>query len=702
MDDGRRPSARSLPAAAAAVVLVAATVGAAPQDFPSLEQLLTIPHPSPPVWSPGGDRIAFLWELDGAVDLWWTSEESEEAQPVTRERGRRTPAAVAGFCWSADGGGLIYSLRGDLHLYRFDTDTSRRLTETDGIDTSPVLAPDGSRLAFIRDGDLWTAPFSSMEGAVLADLDGISSAPRWSPDGSYLAILYGTRERIAEEARSLVGDKLEFLRRPSTAADLAIVDAATGAVHWVEQGDAYAGDASFSSSGKLAWQEISASAKRRRIRVASPPDWGAATIVEDDDEAWWTLTYLRAGPQWEPQGDRFVFISERDGYAHLYLASAAADEEPVQLTAGLFEVEAPAWDPSGGRLVLSANRGSAAERGLFLLEIAAGQPGDLVPISMLRGTSTDARWRPDGAMLAYLHADNENPLDVWAQGPSPERARQLTESWPEGADEEAQLVPQAIRFSSADRQLVPGQLFLPPDYDELEGPLPAVVWVHGGGVRQNRYGWHPLRAYAMFYGLNQYLAQQGYVVLTVDYRGSIGYGRDFRAGHYRDLGGLDLDDVLAGARYLRGLEVVEVGKVGVWGISYGGYLTLQALTRAPTAFDAGVNIAGVADWADWAVDPGGLWIEGRMGSVEENVELYRDSSPIHFVEQLSRPLLTLHGTADKPVPVLQSFRLIDALVRAGKPHEVMIYPGEEHVFVRTATWRDAFRRVEEFFDRTLR
>jgi dipeptidyl aminopeptidase/acylaminoacyl peptidase len=243
---------------------------------------------------------------------------------------------------------------------------------------------------------------------------------------------------------------------------------------------------------------------------------------------------------------------------------------------------------------------------------------------------------------------------------------------------------------------------LPPQHEDIAGPIPAVVWVHGGGIRQNRYGWHPLRAYAVFYGFHQYLLQQGYAVVTVDYRGSIGYGREFRQGHHLDLGGRDLDDVLGAIRYLRRIEEVEIGKIGVWGISYGGFLALQALVQAPTAFDAGVDVAGVVDWADWAVDPGGLWIDGRMGDATENADQYRVSSPIHQVERLERPLLILHGTDDRAVPVLQSFRLTDELVRAGKPFDVAIYPGEAHAFVRSRTWRDAFRRVEEFFDAHLR
>jgi dipeptidyl aminopeptidase/acylaminoacyl peptidase len=326
----------------------------------------------------------------------------------------------------------------------------------------------------------------------------------------------------------------------------------------------------------------------------------------------------------------------------------------------------------------------------------------LEPISRLRGTSTFGRWRPDGGAIAFLHADPENPLDLWVQEPGPSDAAQLSDTWPADADETELVKPQAVRFSSADGELIPAQLFLPPPHENREGPVPAIVWAHGGGIRQNRYGWHPLRAYAVFYGFHQYLVQQGYVVVTVDYRGSIGYGREFRQGQHMDLGGRDLDDLLAAARYLRRIEDLDIGRIGVWGISYGGYLTLQALVQAPGAFDAGVSVAGVADWADWAVDPGGLWIAGRMGDPADNPELFRQRSPVHFVERLSSPLLILHGTADRSVPVLQTFELADALVLAERSFDSMIYPGEEHAFVRAHTWRDAFRRVGDFFDGTLR
>jgi dipeptidyl aminopeptidase/acylaminoacyl peptidase len=709
---GRRRLAASLAVLALAAVISLAGPGPsfpAPReagqagDF-TIEHLLSIAHPGPPVWSPDGARIAFVRERDGAVDLWWTSADGEEPVAVTREAGKAVPASVAAFSWTADGGSLLYVQGSDLFLYEVSAETVATLVGREASVAAPVLSPDGSRLAMLRDGRPWVGSFPGLEGGYVLESEASFSTLAWSTDGRFLAATASESRVVVEETLPLVGAKLAFSRRDTSPADLALIDVEEATVRWMERGDAYSGGATFSADGRLAWQEISADAKGRRILVASAPEWTPRVLVDERDDAWWTLTYLDAGPRWSPSGDRLAFISERDGWAHVYLVEEGGDA-PRQLTRGEFEVEEPAWSPDGRRLLLSANKGSRTERGLHLLDVPpAGSVGEptLEPISRLRGTSTFGRWRPDGGAVAFLHADPESPLDLWVQEPAPAVAQQLSDAWPEGVDGRDLVRPQAVRFSSSDGELIPAQLFMPPGHEDSAEPLPAVVWVHGGGIRQNRYGWHPLRAYAVFYGFHQYLLQQGYVVVTVDYRGSIGNGRAFRQGQHMDLGGRDLDDVLAARRYLRRMEDFEVGRIGVWGISYGGYLTLQALVQAPGAFAAGIDVAGVADWADWSIDPGGLWIDGRMGDPAASPELFRERSPMHFVERLSEPLLILHGTADRSVPVLQTIELADALVRAGRPFDMMIYPGEEHAFVRAHTWRDAFRRVEAFWDATLR
>ena len=202
----------------------------------------------------------------------------------------------------------------------------------------------------------------------------------------------------------------------------------------------------------------------------------------------------------------------------------------------------------------------------------------------------------------------------------------------------------------------------------------------------------------MYYSMHQYLAQQGYVILTPDYRGSSGYDREWATGNYLDLGGKDLLDVASGADYLKTLSYVDPDRIGVWGLSYGGFMTLQAMTVTPTLFRCAIDVAGVTDWAP----RGGAWTIARLGTPSEHPDAYYRSAPVRHMAALERPLLILHGTADTNVAFHDSLSLIDTLVKLGKNFETAIYPGEPHFFRRAHVLRDAWRRSEEFFDRYLK
>jgi dipeptidyl aminopeptidase/acylaminoacyl peptidase len=310
-------------------------------------------------------------------------------------------------------------------------------------------------------------------------------------------------------------------------------------------------------------------------------------------------------------------------------------------------------------------------------------------------------WSPDGRWLLYQHTDPGRPADLhWieANGGAP---HELTQSLPPSVDRKRLVPPQLVRYPSTDGREVPAYLFVPPDLD-LSRKHPAIVWIHGDGIAQNYDGWHVRRDYAVYYGFHQYLAQRGYVVLAPDYRGSVGYGREWRVAPYLDLGGLDYEDVAASVPYLESLLYVDTERIGVWGLSYGGFLTLQALARDPELFRCGVDVAGVQDFRDWYRDPGGSWIIGRLGDPRKSPEAYLQAAPIERVDHIARPLLVVHGTADVNVPFVESLKLVDQLVKKGKDFDFVVYPGEFHYFRREHVLRDFFRRVEAFFDRYLR
>jgi dipeptidyl aminopeptidase/acylaminoacyl peptidase len=268
---------------------------------------------------------------------------------------------------------------------------------------------------------------------------------------------------------------------------------------------------------------------------------------------------------------------------------------------------------------------------------------------------------------------------------------------PAGLNRADLVAPTAVHFPSRlDKAPVPSTLMVPKNLDKSR-KHPAIVWIHGSGSDQNFLGWHP-GSYRMYYSVSQYLVQQGYVVLTPDYRGSSGYSREWATGVHMGLGVYDTADVASGADYLKTLAYVDPDRIGVWGLSYGGFLTLQALNADPLLWRCGIDVAGVVDWATY----GAGYTTPRLGTPVENPDIYRVSAPIYHMEKLARPLLILHGTNDRNVQFRDSLRVIDALLKLDKPFEMGVYPGEIHFFRRAHILRDAWRRAEAFFDAHLK
>ena len=272
---------------------------------------------------------------------------------------------------------------------------------------------------------------------------------------------------------------------------------------------------------------------------------------------------------------------------------------------------------------------------------------------------------------------------------------------PAGLNKDGFVEPTRVTYKAPDGRSVPAYLFVPKGLDRTKRH-PAIVWVHGDGINQNYDGWHVQLNYSVYYSFHQYLLQRGYVVLAPDYRGSIGYGREWRQGVYMDVGGKDAQDAAASADYLKGLPFVDPDRLGIWGLSYGGFFTLIALTDHPRDFRCGVDVAGSVDYRMWYEDPGGAWVTSRMGRPETAPEVYERAAVVERMARLERPLLVLHGTADMNVPFQESVRLVDELLKHGKDVDLMVYPGEFHYFRREHVLRDAWSRVERFFDRHLR
>jgi dipeptidyl aminopeptidase/acylaminoacyl peptidase len=669
----------------------------------TIEQLIDIRHPSNPMWSPDGRSVAFVWDRAGVANLYVAASTDGEPRALTRY-GNGT---VGSPFWSRDGQRIYYLRAGDLWQVTIAGGEPAAVWTTPAPESSVVASPDGTRVAFVRGGtELWIYSFADAREVRLATDDRSIANPAWSPDGERLSYAAGAGAIRHEQTPYYSGAKIVYTVTERTPGQLHVVSTASGAGARAI-GTPGGGAVRWLGPARLVFDRQSSDYKRRTTYVADVGTGQTRVLREDVDEKFWSITGdAGSASQPSPDGRWIAFVSDRDGWDHIYVMPADGGDA-VQITRGKFEAWRPTWSPDSTRIAFDANEpGRPGTRHLGIATIAPDPSRASVKMMTTgRGTNIAPVWSPDGARLVYQHTDPQHSADLFVVDTTSTAAPQrLTDSMPAGIDHTRFVAPELVHYPGPDGQPVPGWLYVPPDLDRSRRH-PAIVWIHGDGVNQNYDGWHVQRNYAVYSSFHQYLLQQGYIVFAPDYRGSIGYGRDWRQGVYMDVGGKDAKDAWMAANYLRTRTFVDMDRVGVWGLSYGGFFTLIAVTDQPSLFRAAVNVAGVVDYAMYYEDPyHGGWTTMRIGTPAENPKVYAQASPLSRIGKLERPLLTLHGTADVNVPYLHSVRLVDELLKQNKGHltEFMTYPGEFHYFTREHVLRDAWQRVDRFFAKHLR
>jgi dipeptidyl aminopeptidase/acylaminoacyl peptidase len=521
----------------------------------------------------------------------------------------------------------------------------------------------------------------------------------FSSDGRWLAFT-AAHNSLETEDLPWNGTLVRSVANATGDRRLGITAAQGGDVAWVPTIGNVSG-VQWTAHGSIVYQEQSPDGKTREIKTAAVGSL-PKVLWRDYDEKWWSPTNRDSRLVVSPDGTLLTFVSDRTGWIHVYVipTDATSQSQARQLTAGDFGAGLPAWSPDGTRIAYHHSvKGNQMERFISIVDLKSGAHQQVVTE---RGVNLDPAFSPDGSRLLFQRTDVHNSLDLFvtaasARQPGSDTLLRLSNSMPAGLNTADFAVPTPVYFPSRlDGKRVPATLMVAKTLDRTR-KHPAIVWIHGSGSDQNYLGWHP-GSYRMYYSASLYLAQQGYVVITPDYRGSSGYSRDWATGVHMGLGISDATDVASSADYLKTLEYVDPDRIGVWGLSYGGYLTLQALTRDPLLFRCGINVAGVVDWATY----GAGYTTPRLGTPIENPEIYRMSAPIYHLDTLARPLLVLHGTNDRNVAFRDSLRLWDQLLKLGKDFDMGVYPGEIHFFRRAHVLRDAWRRAEEFFDRHLK
>jgi len=680
-----------------ALTLFSAEEAAAQAPSFTLEAALSAPFPSGVVAAPAGGRVAWIFDAQGSRNIWVAEPgangafSSRQLTTYTGDNGVEIGTPV----WSFDGRALAFERGGspnprDLPLGSTPPqlwvmalgDTAPRLI---GDGSSPTPAPNSGTLAYVARNSILLASFdgSGKSQTIVRDL-GRDGSLAWSPDGTRLAFtssrgdhgfvgvydlgrksltwLSPSVDRDVGPVWSPDGSRIAFIRIPPGAPgpfsstrtaepwSIWIADAATGKGHELWRANAGAGSRFYSLEGNSAFA------------------WGA--------------------------DDRIVFPWEGTGWVHLYSIPAAGGT-PTLLTAGNFEVFSADLSPDRRRIVYSSNQDDLDHRHIWQVPVTGGTPTPLTTGPTIADLPV---FTSDGNSIAFIHADAKTPMRpaVVSQSGSGFGAAQdlAPQAMPAEYPGAGFVVPQQVTIRSPDGMLVHGQLFLPPGTSRSAHP--ALLFFHGGPYRQMLLGPNPMGAYSYMYDMNQYFASRGYVVLSVNYRGGTGYGLNFRVPpKFGPSGASEYNDILGAASFLKARSDVDAKRIGVWGGSYGGYMTALALARGSDLFAAGVDYAGVHDWRDL------LKVYAAAGAQSESDSLSWASSPLSSIKRWRSPVLVIQADDDHNVPFAQTVELMKALREQKVPHELIVIPNEIHDLLLHQSWLDYFHAQSDFLDRHL-
>lgn len=386
---------------------------------------------------------------------------------------------------------------------------------------------------------------------------------------------------------------------------------------------------------------------------------------------------------WLRDGRTLWYLSEESGYSQLYVRPL--DGKPRALTNGRFEVDHPVLSPDGATFYVRSNKVAPYSYDVYKVPSAGG---DLARITRYEGMD-DFTLSPDGRFLAVLHSSSYVPSQLAVTGTDGNGARDLTDTLKPAYKAHDWLAPRIVEIPSTHGGgTIYAKLYAKGD----AAGRPAVLFVHGAGYLQNVHLSYP--AYFREQMFHNLLVERGYVVLDMDYRASKGYGRDWRTAIYRQMGHPELDDLLDGKAWLVKQQGVDGKRVGIYGGSYGGFMTLMALLRAPGEFAAGAALRPVSDWTSYNHE----YTSNILNDPQLDPEAYATSSPIRYADKLADPLLIEHGLIDDNVLASDSIRLYQRFIELHKKNFWMsLYPMERHGFVHADSWFDEYRRIDELF-----
>jgi dipeptidyl aminopeptidase/acylaminoacyl peptidase len=672
------------------------------QSGVSIETLLSAPFPENLTAAKTANRIAWTFNEEGKRNIWVAEGPSFASRRLTAYM-EDDGGALSDLRFSEDAGQIVY-VRGEgkNSAGQFANPTSNPAGTTQEIWTvtwagghpkkidagdSPEISSRGV-VAYVRDGQIYVASLDWTEKPKQLIVRGQNHSHRWAPDGSQLVFISTRGDH------SLVG----------------LYDMASNRVRFVAPSVDTDSDPSWSPDGKrIVFVRRPAERRDTPAGYFIQPDrrhpwavWIAEVASGNAQELWHSTDAPESSYPYMANdtgggllhwtaGNRLLMASEQDGWQHLYSLSAQGGA-PKLLTPGNCEVEQWSLTPDRKNVVFNSNCGDVDRRHIWRVG-TDGQENR--PLTSGQGIEWSPVALSDGRTLAYLGSDATHPARVFQDELAETGKRQAVapETFPANFPSRALVTPQQVIFRTEDGVEIHGQLFLPAG-GTTGAKHPALVFMHGGPIRQMLLGWHYMYYYANSYAMNQYLAGRGYVVVSVNYRSGIGYGRAFREAPGRaGRGATEYRDIVAAGKYLQSRADVDASRIGLWGGSYGGYLTALGLGRNSDIFAAGVDFHGVHDW------PTDNWDGKNIPA--DLTKLAHESSPVSSVDTWKSPVLFIHGDDDRNVYFTQTVDLVARLRARGVSIEQLVFPDDVHDFLLHRNWLTGYRATAEFFDRRL-